>query len=85
MDVWSDLFDLDDEADFRGSVQREGGSPEGDAGMLPGFTKNFEEQIGGAVDDLGQGEAQFLETGFGGHGNYLGSGLSGKSPVTKER
>ena len=47
------LLHLDDEADFDGGVEGEGGRAEGDAGVFAGFAEDLEEEVGGAVDDLG--------------------------------
>lgn len=55
------LEDLDHEADFDGNAEGEGGDSDGGAGVPAGFTEDFDEEVGGTVDDLGVGG----EIGFG--------------------
>lgn len=45
-------FDLDDEADLDRDTERKGGTTDGGAGVATGLTKDFDEKVGGAVDDL---------------------------------
>jgi hypothetical protein len=58
---------LEDGLDFDGNVIWQRTHPDRHAGVAPGFSEHFHEQVGGAVDDLGMGKESRLRIDEPGH------------------
>lgn len=46
------VLDLDDQVDFHGNVEGQCGDADGRAGVFSLISKNFDEKLGGSIDDL---------------------------------